>query len=357
MKPTVFVLLPLAVLLMAGKKAEPFFLDPTVQHKDYPAKDFICGIGSSTDSPGAAMQNARGDVSRQIRSKLQGAAVQVQEFAIEGKKTKQASQRFTDTIIERYSFSRPALIKSVAVHPPWRKDNAHRAYACLERDKAADAILVGLKGVRQQLKNSLKLAEDANNARSVSALAVQCAAAQQAANKILDALVELRVIAGPRSIERELELDLQPLVGLSEMASEWRKLQQVAVVVEDSAGAHADAVRGKIQSALHQLGVAATGRAKRCSAPQGSTHVLMVSPNIRCSDGDVSRMCKIGFRVKIEECESGTSATGRLDNKAFRGTDDQWDEAQARTRAWRNVTSQGLQPGLIEVLQTMVPLD
>ena len=355
MKRTVSVLLPLAILLMAGKKAKPYLLDPTESHKDYPAERFVCGIGSSPDSAAAAMQNARGDVSRQIRSRLQGAAVQVQELAIEGKQVSHASQRFTDTVVERYSFSRPALIKSVETHAPWRKDKEHRAYACLDRDVAADAILVDLQGARQQLKNGLKLAADANIARSVSALAVQYAGAHQAADALLEALVELRVISSSRSAE--LELDLRPLVGLSEMAAEWRKLQQVSVVVDDSAGTNADVVRGKTQAALQKLGVAATGSAKECATPNGSTHVLLISPNNRCKDGHMGVNCKIDFEVKIEECASGTTATGRVESDAFRGADSQFEEDRARTRAWGTITPAGLQPGLVEVLKTMVPLD
>jgi hypothetical protein len=67
--------------------------------------------------------------------------------------------------------------------------------------------------------------------------------------------------------------------------------------------------------------------------------------------------CKIDFEVKIEECASGTTATGRVESDAFRGADSQFEEDRARARAWGTITPAGLQPGLVEVLKTMVPLD
>jgi hypothetical protein len=166
---------------------------------------------------------------------------------------------------------------------------------------------------------------------------------------------QLRVVSARKA--KVIEAEVGKIDALRSTAAEWRRNQRISVVVDESAGDQAAVVRGKAQQALQSLDVLATGTAKSCKDPDGSTHVLRITPGNRCKRGHVVLSCQLDFEVRMEHCKSGDVGGGRVESKTFKGTDNQFDESRAKDRAWSKVTSDGLAPGLREILGTQLPLD
>ncbi len=354
MKRQLLLLIPLTAMLTAAK-APPYLRDPAqnTSHPDYPEKTHICGLGLSASSSTKALQNARAEVSRQIRSQLQG------EFeAVESMKTSKrkvtTSQEFTQRVVEKYSFRHSALIKSVASLEPKRKQKEHAAFACLNRSDAAAAILTELDPARKRLVNAARLAAEANTKRDVAGFAVQFTMAQRAWGEIWSQYIELRIINQPRAFD--LEVDLKKLDSLRSVAAQWRKNQRISVVIDASAGSQARLVQGKVQQALQSIGLEATGSGKSCSRSEGSTHVLKVTPSHNCQEG-VFLVCQLDFDVRMKECRSGDEVGGKIEDDDFKAIDNQFDEKKAKARTWAKVSSDKLAPGLKTVVGTQLPME
>ncbi len=356
MKRRLLILLPLTLLLTAAKPPT-YLLDPAQSqaHPDHPDKTHMCGLGTSAESAGKALQVARGEVSRKIRSQLQGEFRQVSEMSTGNSRILSATQRFSDQIVERYSFGHTALIKAVETRAPKRKWKEYGAFACMDRADAAAAMMAELEPKRARLNEASRLATEANRTRNVAAFALQFTIAQRAWEALFDDWIELRIIHMPRAFD--LELDLKKMDALRSTAAEWRRHQRISVIVSRSAGDQADVVRGKTQQALQRIGLEATGTAKSCSRPGGSTHVLEITPSQRCRSGSVILTCQLEFEVRLQHCSSGNAVGGRVESQAFRGTDNQFDEDRAMGRAWTKVTSDGMAPGLKKVLGTQLPME
>jgi len=359
MRPQFLLLLPLASMLMAwswGAKPPEFMRDPSKTHKDFPRKTHMCGIGSSTASAAGAEKNARADMARQISSKLHGEATAVLTTSVHGKKTA-SSQDSVEKVVESFAAQEDLVpyMKTVYSWEPRGKYKQYMAYSCMSRADAGDAILARVAPTRAQLSKAAELAAKANIKPSVSGYAVQYASAQRAHAVLFKDWVRLRVVS-PQKAQR-LEFEMHKLTYLRSTAADWRRNQRISVVVDQTSGNQAAAVRGKIQQALQILDVLATGPGKSCKDPDGSTHVLTVTPANRCKRGPAVLQCQIDFEIHIEHCESSDVSAGRVENMSFSGTDNRYDEKQAQDRAWGKVTSEGLVPGLKKILGTQIPLD
>ena len=357
MNRRLMLLVPVSALLMAwGAKPPEYLRDPSKSHEDYPKESYICGIGSAKDSAAAAQKNARGDISRQISSQLQGEASAVLRTSVHGKKV-QSSQDFVEKVVERFGSQQDLapLMKPVFTWAPKGKYKQHMSYVCINRDEAGDAILARIAPTQRRISKAAELADKANTAHSVSGYAVQYATARKASGELFNDWVQLRVVSARKA--QLIELEFQKVDALRDTAAEWRRNQRISVVVDESAGDQAAVVRGKAQQALQSLDVLATGIGKSCKSPDGSTHVLSITPGNRCKRGHVVLSCQLDFEVRIEHCKSGDVGGGRVESKGFKGTDNQFDESRAKDRAWSKVTADGLAPGLKEILGTQLPLD